>query len=75
MLFTKQPVPGRAFYGVALFLILIGAGIVAVGLVEEFGMLLWNWQFGWPAAKTVAGLVVLALGYIILELELIRSKP
>lgn len=60
------------FRGVALFLILIGAGILAVGAVEWKANLIWNYNFYSPMSKVIGGLIVLALGYIQLELELIR---
>lgn len=61
-----------AFWGVALFLILAGAAVVALGLVEWLFTLLGAVRFSLPLFKLVGGLIVTALGYILLELELIR---
>ena len=73
MIFSRKP-NGRTFLGVGILLILVGAAITAISGVEWVGMLFGFGQFGWPAAKLVGGLIVLALGYIALELELIRLK-
>jgi len=64
---------GISFFSVALALILTGATLVAVGIVR------WClFELGWPVNDTtsimlgIGGLIVLALGYIQLELELMR---
>jgi len=63
------------FFGVAILLILIGAALFSIGGV--------SWVVNCydkttvvsiPSLKLMGGLVVMALGYIILELELIRKK-
>ena len=62
------------FRGVAMALIILGAALFALGGVE--------WTYNWYAAgtftaplfKVIGGLVVIALGYIHLELELIRIQ-
>lgn len=62
------------FFGVSLLLIL--AGIV----IFSFGSVMWLFNFygdstfSFPAAKIIGGLVVLALGYVVLELEFLRKK-
>ena len=62
------------FKGVALATILCGAVILALGLVE-WGMNYWgSSSFSEPVLKVIGGLVVLSLGYIHLELELLRVK-
>lgn len=63
----------RKFYGVALALIVIGAGIFVFGSIQFVLQVLATWQFGWPMAKVIGGLIVMSLGYIILELELLRQ--
>ena len=55
-------------------IILAGMTLLAVGSVQVVGQFLWEWRFGWPMAKVMAGLMIIALGYIVLELELIRRK-
>lgn len=65
----------RSFLGVALMMIMFGAAIFAYGVV------------GWltnvsqqeiiiatPAQKIIGGLIVISLGYIQLELSLLRRK-
>jgi hypothetical protein len=64
----------REFQGVALATLLSGAGILALGLVE-LGFNMWgDGSFTSPMMKVIGGLIVLSLGYIHLELELIRTK-
>ena len=60
------------FHSVALAFIILGAGFFAVGSVEWFANSYSSYGFAFPAAKVLGGLVVAALGYIHLELELIR---
>ena len=69
----RNPANQRMFYSVALFFILVGAAVFALGLVQWI-LTWWGWSFGWPAAKMLGGLCLAALGYIVLELELIRNK-
>lgn len=65
----------KPFLGVALAFILVGAFILAYGLVA------WLYNFlsaanllNTPSSKVLGGLVVIGLGYVILELELVRKK-
>lgn len=63
------------FYGVALLMIIIGAALFAVGAVAwALNCYLNTTVISIPSLKLMGGLVVMALGYIILELELIRKK-
>ncbi len=64
----------RYFAGVALALIIVGAGIFAFGCVQWLYNTLSGFDFAMPSVKIIGGLVILALGYIHLELELIRTK-
>ncbi len=73
-MFTSDP-HKASFYGVALGLIVVGAAIFALGLVGW----LCNYYTGItllsiPSIKVIGGAVVIALGYIVLELELLRKK-
>lgn len=62
------------FRGVALAVILAGAAVLALGVVE-LGLNLWgNGGYAWPLGKIIGGLIVLTLGYVHLELEEIRIK-
>jgi len=64
----------RYFAGVAIATLLLGAACFAFGLVE-FAMNLWD-QGGYDHAifLVLGGLIITSLGYIQLELELIRTK-
>ncbi len=62
------------FIGVALATIITGAGVTAVGLVQLTWNIFGEMAFNAPFSKVVAGLVIISLGYIHLELELIRTK-
>ncbi|MCX6806700.1 MAG: hypothetical protein NT135_01085 [Candidatus Berkelbacteria bacterium] len=74
-MFSKKDPQTASFYGVALMLILIGIGIFAYGMA---GWLYntWTSQTCWafPSIKVMGGLIIMALGYIQLELELLRKK-
>ena len=66
----------KLFTGVALMFIILGAIIFTVGLVAWF----YNMSIGYnsvitfPSFKSIGGLLVMGIGYLILELELIRMK-
>jgi hypothetical protein len=65
----------KSYVGVAVTFILIGAALFAFGLVSW----LINSASGLtvvfePSGKVMGGLIVMALGYIQLELGLIREK-
>jgi len=63
------------FFGVAIIMILIGAALFAVGAVSWFVNCYTDTTVvSIPSLKIMGGLITMALGYIILELELIRKK-
>ena len=63
------------FYGVAIIMILIGAALFSIGAVSWLVNCYTDTTvISIPSLKIMGGLVVMALGYIILELELIRKK-
>jgi len=63
------------FFGVAILMILIGASLFAIGGVSWAVNSYYNTTVvSIPSIKIMGGLVTMALGYIILELELIRKK-
>lgn len=73
MFFRKRE--DKSFVAVALSMILIGAAIVSFGLV--------GWLVNvsnsevvvvFPSMKVIGGFIIIALGYIQLELGLLRSK-
>ena len=63
-----------SFFGVSIALILSGAIILSVGAVMWLFNVYGDSSFAMPSAKVIGGLVVMALGYIQLELEWIRTK-
>ena len=61
--------------GVALVIIIFGAAIFAFGLVSwVMNAILMDNFVAFPSLKIIGGLSVIALGYIQLELELLRHK-
>lgn len=63
------------FFGVALIMILVGAALFAIGGVAWImNVCTESTVISIPSIKIIGGLIVMALGYIILELELIRKK-
>lgn len=74
MMFKKFDNHKPYFRNVAIATLLCGAAILALGIVE-LGMNLWgNTEYSAPLFKMVAGLIVTSLGYIHLELEMLRIK-
>ena len=73
MLFGKQE--DKSFMGVAMLFILTGAIIFVFGAI---GWLINSSQqltiMSEPSAKVIGGLVIMALGYIQLEIGLLRRK-
>lgn len=64
-----------SFYDVALFLIIVGIIIFTYGLVGwVFNTLGNSCHFVQPSTKIIGGMIILGLGYIHLELELLRTK-
>lgn len=68
----RQP---RSFLGISIALILMGAAIFATSAAAWF----YNYFTDssilyYPSTKAMGGLIILALGYIIFELELIRKQ-
>lgn len=63
-----------SFRGVGIFLIVIGASVFAYGTVAWLFNYFADTAFVLPSEKFIGGLAVLGLGYIILEIELLRKK-
>jgi hypothetical protein len=61
------------FLAVSLAIIIAGAALLAIGIVQWLLVAFSDQSYGWPALKVMAGLAVIGLGYIALELELIRT--
>lgn len=64
----------RAFYPVALSLILFGVTVATLGGVFWILNMYYDYSFFAPSIKVIGGAIICALGYIVLELELIREK-
>jgi len=65
----------KSFVAVAMMFILIGAAIFAFGLVGWLVNVLQNETLlAMPSIKVIGGLVLMSLGYIQLELGLLRRK-
>jgi len=73
-MFTKRDYNKISFSGVGLAFIFTGAIITAFGLVgwliQAFGGL----AMAFPFFKAMGGMAIIGLGYLILELELLRKK-
>jgi len=70
-----KKVTEKSFFGVALFFILAGVGIFTYGSIEWLiNYLTIQANFYFPSFKIATGLVIMVLGYIQLELELLRKK-
>lgn len=73
-MFFHKDKPKRTFMGVAIATLLTGAVLIALGAVE-WGFDMWgSGGYTSPISKIIGGLIVLSLGYIHLELEMIRVK-
>jgi uncharacterized membrane protein YdcZ (DUF606 family) len=75
-MFVPRDLKKITFYPVALALILFGAGITGYGIFAWFCNV-----YGWagapynePSMKVMGGAMIIALGYIHLELELLRRQ-
>ena len=65
----------KSIFGVAMAFILLGAILFTVGIVAWIvNCYAQNAVISSPSIKGMGGLVILALGYILLELEMIRRK-
>jgi hypothetical protein len=74
-MFDKNAYDKISFRGVALGLILFGAIVTAIGLATWFlSCLGYSEIISSPFSKAIGGTIILALGYLILELELLRKK-
>lgn len=62
------------FRGVAIAILLCGIVIVALGIVELALNLFGHNLYSAPIFKIIGGLIVLSLGYIHFELEMLRIK-
>jgi uncharacterized membrane protein YidH (DUF202 family) len=73
-MFSKKE-PEHSLYGVAVALIILGILIFVYGSVAWlFNIYSENSGFYFPSIKVIGGAIIMALGYIQLELELLRQK-
>ncbi len=73
MFFANHP-KEKSFFSVAMGLIVFGAVIIALGASEWALNCGLGYHFVYPMGKILAGTVITALGYIVLELELMRKN-
>lgn len=67
--------PKRSFANVAMAFILVGAAILSYGMVAWiYNVVLQANLIAFPSVKIIGGLAIMALGYIQLEIELLRKK-
>lgn len=71
---TKRDPEKIGFFGVAILLILAGVVVFSLGSVMWLFNCFSNTVFSSPSTKVIGGLVILALGYVVLELEFLRKK-
>jgi uncharacterized membrane protein HdeD (DUF308 family) len=72
MKWSPDSAGSRKFYGVAIFIILMGVGTLCTGVLQVIlAPVFGNWSN--PQEMILGGLIVIALGYIVLELELLRQ--
>lgn len=65
----------RSFLGVSILFILLGAAVFSFGAAAWFFNYFTETSLVYiPSQKIIGGLIIIALGYIIFELELIRKK-
>ena len=62
------------FKAIAMAIISAGAFVFAFGIVGWLFNIFTDYSFVLPSSKIIGGLIVMPLGYIILQLELIRKK-
>ncbi len=72
-MFSRDP-NKVSFLGVAMFLILAGATIFAIGAVTWLFNYFGTTTFNIPSQKVIGGLIILGIGYIALEIEFIRQR-
>ena len=71
----RTNIKNKNFFGVALLIIVLGIIVFTFCICQWF----YNWWsldfiFAIPSSKIIGGLIIIALGYIQLELELIRTR-
>jgi len=59
---------------VASFFIVLGAAIFAYGIVAWILNTWLGYELSVPSAKIMGGLIILALGYVVFELDMIRKE-
>lgn len=65
----------HSFYGVAMSLIVAGVIIFTYGSAAWlFNIFSLDSGFYFPSFKVIGGLIIIALGYTVLELEMLRRK-
>ncbi len=73
MLFRKRSTKEAAFYGVAMSFVLLGSAVFAIAVVQWLLNYYSDYGYIMPVSKAFGGLVIMGFGYIILQLELLRT--
>lgn len=74
MFLRKRDTKAVAFYGVAMSFILIGSAILAIAVAQWLLNYFADYGYILPVSKAFGGMILLAFGYIILQLELLRTS-
>jgi hypothetical protein len=70
----KKRAQNVSFYSVGLAIIILGAAILAVGSAFWLMNFFFDYSFAIPSLKIMGGAIIMALGYLIVEMELLRQK-
>lgn len=74
-MFSKRDYDKISFRAVGIALILFGVIICAIALAAWFLLLLgYDGILAFPFFKVIGGVIIIGLGYLVLEAELIRKK-
>lgn len=73
-MFTRKRLSEISFHGVGMAMIALGAIILALGLAFWGLNIFADYGFVSPSTKVIGGALIIGLGYLILELELLRKQ-
>lgn len=73
-MFFEKDLHKLNFAGVGLALIIFGIVTCAIGLAAWFLSALGMGSISYPFMKAIGGAMIIGLGYVVLELELLRKK-
>ena len=74
-MFTKRDYDKISFKGVGLGMIIFGTLIFGISIADWYLVTLGeNGLIAYPFFKAISGVIVIGMGYLILEIELLRKK-